>query len=181
MISIRDNFLDDEHYNQLTNLHIEYSKVHWFGRKAEPQNALHELILKTAPLDYVTGATAWYNIRPIDPQWHNDIDSYCTQNGQKFYPMKHPETTMLYYVKSPKSGGELELQTDVLHHHPIIPVVNRLVTIPCNLTHRVRPYTGNRVSIGIIWWFDVPVIYGDLNTNDIEVLDRVWEIEDERT
>ena len=181
MISIRDNFLDDEHYKQLTNLHIEYSKVHWFGRKAEPQNALHELILKTVPFDYVTGATAWYNIRPIDPQWHNDIDSYCTQNGQKFYPMKHPETTMLYYVKSPKSGGELELQTDVLHHHPIIPVVNRLVTIPCNLTHRVRPYTGNRVSIGIIWWFDVPVIYGDLNTNDIEVLDRMWEIEDERT
>ena len=87
---------------------------------------------------------------------------------------------MLYYVKSPESGGELELQTDVLQHHPIIPAVNRLVSIPCNLTHRVRPYTGNRVSIGIIWWFDVPVIYGDLNTNDIEVLERVWEIEDER-
>ena len=174
MITITDNFLEDEHYTRLIGEHLEYNKVHWFGRKAEPRNSLHELIIKTVPFDYVTGATAWYNIRPKDPKWHNDIDSYCTQNRKRYYPLKLPQYTVLYYVKSPESRGELELGTG----DRIKAVENRCVSFPCNIPHRVREYKGNRVSIGIIWWFDVPVIYGSLGVEDITTVPRVWEIED---
>ena len=44
--------------------------------------------------------------------------------------------------------------------------------------HRVQPYEGNRVSIGIIWWYDLPSIYGELSEYDTTALDRVWEKED---
>ena len=80
-------------------------------------------------------------------------------------------------MRTPDSGGELELETGDL----IQPVINRLVVFPCKMSHRVRPYTGNRVSIGIIWWHDISKIYGDLSEKDIKVLPRVWEIEDKRS
>jgi hypothetical protein len=188
MINIIDNFLEDEHYTRLTEEHLEYGRVHWFGRKSKPRNALHELIHKTIPLagGRVTGATAWYNIRPINPQWHNDIDSYCTQNGVAYYPSRQPQHTYIYYVKSPESGGELELLEDKKpdsrqeqgNKYVIEPLQNRLLSFPCNIPHRVKEYKGNRVSIGIIWWFDVPVIYGKLGVQDIKTLSRVWELED---
>ncbi|SVE58191.1 uncharacterized protein METZ01_LOCUS511045 [marine metagenome] len=164
MITIIDNFLENEHYTRLTGEHSEYSKVHWFGRKAEPRTPFHELILKTAPLDYVTGATAWYNTWPKNLKWHNDIDAYCTQKGKTYYPLKHPLFTILYYVKSPETGGELELETGDL----IKPLQNRLISFPCNMSHRVKEYKGNRMSIGIIWWFDVPTIWGNLGVNEIK-------------
>jgi len=189
MINIIDNFLEDEHYTRLTGEHIEYGRVHWFGKTAKgPKNSLHELIMKSigpqsvgarinAPLFHITGCTAWYNIRPIDPQWHNDIDSYCTAYGKTHYPKMLPETTMIYYIKTPEIGGELELETGDL----IRPLQNRFVSFPCNLAHRVREYKGNRVSIGIIWWYDLPSIYGkELGQDDTAILDRVWEIEDAR-
>ena len=78
-ITIQDNFINKKLYEELTSLHIEYNKVHWIGALAKPKNALHKLVKKTMPdLDVYpyTGATAWYNIRPVHPQWHNDIDSY---------------------------------------------------------------------------------------------------------
>ena len=187
-ITIQDNFIDDKHYEELTSLHIEYNKVHWIGALAKPKNALHKLVLKTRPdipsatdklkppYSY-TGATAWYNIRPVHPQWHNDIDSYCTKNGITYTPQDKPPYTYLYYVKEPSKGGELQLETGDL----IIPKLNRLVYFPCSLIHRVRMYTGNRVSIGIIWWFDIPSeLYGVLGEKETRVLDRLWEIEDER-
>jgi len=187
MIKITDNFLEKEHYDDLNKLHTEYASVHWYGESCSPKNSLHKLIASTHyswmnyghKLHYsekLSGATAWYNIRPIDPQWHNDIDSYCTQNGVKHAPKKLPKYTFLYYMRSPDSGGELELETGDL----IQPLTNRLVRFPCNMPHRVRPYTGNRVSVGIIWWYDIPKIYGDLSEKDMKVLPRVWEIEDKR-
>jgi hypothetical protein len=174
MIKITDNFLDDKHYEELTSLHIEYGKVHWFGESCSPTNSLQKLIFSTHYSKDLSGATAWYNIRPLKPQWHNDIKSYCTQNTIEHFPKKLPKYTFLYYVKTPDIGGELELETGDL----ITPVINRLVRIPCDMTHRVRPYAGNRVSIGIIWWYDVSHIYGDLPRNKSQVLERVWEIED---
>ena len=179
MIGVYDNFLFEDDYNDLNNLHIEYSSVHWYGAECEPKNPLHKLVELTYEFCHplCEGATAWYNIRPIDPQWHNDIDSYCTQNGVKYMPKKLPEYTCLYYMRTPDSGGELELETGDL----IQPGINRLVVFPCKMSHRVRPYTGNRVSIGIIWWHDISKIYGDLSEKDIKVLPRVWEIEDKRS
>ena len=88
--------------------------------------------------------------------------------------MKQPQYTVLYYVKSPESGGELELETGDL----IKPLQNRCISFACNMSHRVREYKGNRVSIGIIWWFDIPVIYGSLGVEDITTVPRVWEKED---
>ena len=173
---IEDNYIKNELYTSLCTLHIEYNKVHWIGYEAFPKNPLHELVLQTKPKETHRGATAWYNIRPIDPQWHNDIDSYCTRKGTRYIPQKPPSTTHLYYLKSPEKGGELELEDGTL----VKPLVNRHVSFDCNITHRVRPYKGNRVSIGIIWWHDTP-IYGDLPMNDTLTLHRQWEIEDAET
>ena len=82
---IQDNFLTEQEYEELTTLHIEYSKVHWIGlyaledtRKNKPLNQLHKLVKRIEPEQEVLGATAWYNIRPPRPKPHNDIDSYCT-------------------------------------------------------------------------------------------------------
>ena len=173
---IQDNWIDKKHYDALCSLHIEYNSVHWLGYNAQSQHALHDLMLKDKPTIPHRGATAWYNIRPIDPQWHNDIDSYCTVNGNTQYPIKRPERTNLYYLKTPDEGGELELKDGTL----IKPLVNRHVSFDCSITHRVRPYKGNRVSIGIIWWHDTP-IYGDLPMNKSLTLHRQWEIEDAKT
>ena len=172
-LTITDNFIEPSIYNDLCSLSIEYNAVHWIGYNTSSSNPLHDLILQTKPEDIHTGATAWYNIRPIDPQWHNDIDSYCTRSGKKYIPKKLPLLTHLYYLKSPNEGGQLELETGEL----VEPHINRHVSFPCNITHRVRPYKGNRVSIGIIWWHDTP-IYGKLPDNHTLTLHRQWEIED---
>ena len=173
---IEDNYIKNELYTSLCTLHIEYNKVHWIGYEASPKNPLHELVLQTKPEETHRGATAWYNIRPIDPQWHNDIDSYSTINGDVQYPNEWPDRTFLYYLKTPDEGGELELENGTL----IKPLVNRHVSFDCTITHRVRPYKGNRVSIGIIWWHDTP-IYGDLPIDKNLTLHRQWEIEDAGT
>ena len=175
-MNITDNYLEKELYDALCTLHIEYNSVHWLGYHANPQHALHELMIRTKPKQLHTGATTWYNIRPIDPQWHNDIDSYCTRKGNTYIPKNPPTLTHLYYLKSPIEGGELELKSGEL----VKPYVNRHVSFDCNITHRVRPYKGNRVSIGIIWWNDTP-IYGTLPRNSSRTLHRQWEIEDAET
>ena len=77
-------------------------------------------------------------------------------------------------MKIPDKDGMLELDTGDL----IRPKINRLVSFPCEYLHRVQPYQGNRVSIGIIWWYDVPSIYGDLGEYETAAIDRVWESED---
>ena len=175
MIHIEDGYLTDKHYDDLCNFSIEYNKVHWIGRKAAASNPLYALVSKTYPNNQkLTGATAWYNIRPINPQWHNDIDSYCTYNKKPYYPYTLPDYTYLYYMKAPESGGYLEIDTGDL----IQPKINRLVYFPCQYTHRVQPYEGNRVSIGIIWWYDIPSIYGKLSEYETAAMDRVWERED---
>ncbi len=173
-MEIIDNYIKNELYDALCTLHIEYNAVHWMGYSAPSDHALHELIAKTRPIGYSPkGATAWYNIRPTNPQWHNDIKSYCTTEGKFYKPVWPPLETGIFYLKSPEEGGELELRTGEL----IEPAVNRYVSFDCNITHRVRSYKGNRVSIGIIWWFDTP-IYGDLPIDKNLTLHRQWEIED---
>ena len=177
-IHIQDDFLLQEHYDELCNFSIEYNKVHWIGRKSAPNNPLYALVSKTYPKnEKLTGATAWYNIRPINPQWHNDIDSYCTKDGMRYYPQKLPDYTYLYYMKTPDRNGMLELDTGDL----IRPKINRLVYFPCDYLHRVQPYQGNRVSIGIIWWYDVPKIYGDVDEFQTAAFDRMWETEDAKS
>ena len=183
MIEILDDYLDSHVLDLLNNLHIDYHKVHWYRENSlankelahwYKKNPLYNLISSTHYSDQLSGATAWYNIRPIKPQWHNDIESYCTHNTIQYFPKKLPKYTFLYYVKTPDIGGELELETGDI----IPPVINRLVRIPCNMPHRVRPYSGNRVSIGIIWWYDTSSIYGELPRNKSKVIERVWELED---
>ena len=183
MIEILDDYLDSHVLDLLNNLHIDYHKVHWYRENSlankelahwYKKNPLYNLISSTHYSDQLSGATAWYNIRPTNPTWHNDIDSYCTQNGIRYLPKILPQFTHIYYMRSPDSGGELELETgDVIKCIP-----NRLVKFPCNLSHRVRPYKGNRVSIGLIWWYDLPEIYGDINEKNTAVIERIWEIED---
>ena len=175
-LKITDNYIPFSLYDDLLMFSTEYNKVHWMGYNATPDNPLHHLIHSTKPNTPHKGATAWYNIRPVNPQWHNDIDSYCTRSGKKYIPKKLPQLTHLYYLKSPEEGGQLELETG----ETVEPYTNRHVSFPCSIRHRVRPYKGNRVSIGIIWWHDTP-IYGELPDNNTCSLHRQWEIEDAST
>ena len=164
---INDNFLTDSHIASLFSLWIEYNKVHWLGANVKSDNPLHRLMKKTKPNNVVSGATAWYNIRPINPVEHSDIDSYCEKTT---HPIKPPENTFLYYLKEASSGGELHLENGEI----INCVRNRLIKFPADLRHRVSQYEGNRVSIGIIWWYDTPFAKNAKRNNWL-VLERPWE------
>ena len=167
IVIINDNFLEESHIAALQSLWIEYNKVHWVGTDVEPANPLHQLMKKTKPNNIVSGATAWYNIRPVNPVEHNDIDSYCKNTK----PKKPPEDTFLYYLKRASTGGELHLENGEI----ISCVRNRLIKFPARLNHRVSHYEGNRVSIGIIWWHDTPFSENTKRNNTL-VLERPWEV-----
>ena len=44
-----------------------------------------------------------------------------------------------------------------------------------NVTHAVQPYEGNRVSIGVIFWNTLPIIYGETNPDINTSYERPWE------
>ena len=79
-------------------MHYARQDLLWlkYHLNAKPKNILHKLVQKVASTEKnMMGATAWYNIRPVNPQIHNDIDSYCTSNGKTYYPSILPERTYL--------------------------------------------------------------------------------------
>ena len=64
----------------------------------------------------------------------------------------------------------------------IAPIPNRLISFPIERIHAVQPYVGNRVSIGMIFWNELPSIYkssndfgGQTNPNYNTSFDRPWE------
>lgn len=200
MIRIIDNFLDDDHYDELGNTSMTFSEVQWVGRHAKPDNAFHEFIHKIFSTAFpdgassISGATAWWNIRPTNPKPHSDIVSYCTAGGVDYTPKQPPEHTFIYYLRAPDKGGRLNIYTkppitDVkigteqffswAEHETdsIAPVTNRLISFPMSVTHAVQPYEGNRVSIGAIFWNELPTIYGKTNPNINTSYDRPWAME----
>ena len=193
MITVTDNFLDKDTLQALENTSMVYSKVHWIGKNAEPENAFHELVHKIfhesgmyngGPLmnwrgESISGATAWWNIRPIDPKPHSDLISYCTSNGVDYTPDPPPTTTFLYYLKAPTEGGRLNIYTkpsleNESETDSIAAIPNRLVSFPIDYVHAVQPYVGNRVSIGVIFWNTLPSIYGKTNPDINDSYDRPW-------
>ena len=181
MITVTDNFLDKDEVQELKNTSMVYSKVHWVGMEAEPENALHELVHKIYRRNFFksSGATAWWNIRPIDPKPHSDLISYCTSNGVDYTPDPPPTTTFLYYLKAPTTGGRLNIYTkpslgNESETDSIAAIPNRLVSFPIDYVHAVQPYDGNRVSIGVIFWHTLPAIYGETNSFINDSYDRPW-------
>ena len=112
MITIHDDFGSKDLYHQLLNEQLYYAKVHWVGRDAPPENALHDLVHEVlythVTQKNVTGATAWYNIRSR-PSLHNDIESYCTKDGVSYKPKVLRQKTFVYYLKEPAAGGHLAM------------------------------------------------------------------------
>ena len=201
MIRITDNFLDDHTFDAIGKTSMVYSKVHWVGRHALSENPLHDLVYKVFCHEWpdghgsIKGATAWWNIRPVDPKPHSDLESYCTLNGVDYTPDNPPTRTFIYYLKAPENGGQLNIYTKPplanLHNgmnwktsetDSIAPIPNRLVSFPIKYIHAVNPYHGNRVSIGMIFWNELPSIYkssddfgGQTNPNYNTSFDRPWE------
>ena len=199
MITISDNFLDDVSYKALNNTSMVYAKVHWIGIKAAPENPFHDFIHKIFLHAWpdgnsvISGATAWWNIRPTDPKPHSDLISYCTSGGVDYTPKNPPKITFIYYLKAPASGGRLNIYTrpplvndNIAYKRQsfrwaaheidsVAPIENRLISFPIQHTHAVQAYTGNRVSIGAIFWSTLPTIYGDTNPNINDSYDRPWE------
>ena len=190
MLSITDDFLDEASFKALGNTSMVYSKVHWVGRTAKPENAFHELVHKIFRHAWsdghssISGATAWWNIRPIDPKPHSDLISYCTSNGVDYTPDPPPDRTFLYYLKAPTTGGRLNIYTkpplenmnwNESETDSIAAIPNRLVSLPIDYVHAVQPYLGNRVSIGVIFWKTLPTIYGETNPTINASYDRPWE------
>ena len=193
MITLADNFLQPKLLQELENTSMVYSKVHWIGRDAEPENAFHELVHKIFHHAWpdghssIAGATAWWNIRPVDPKPHSDLISYCTSNGVDYTPDPPPTTTFLYYLKAPTTGGRLNIYTKPPLEHmnwnesetdTIAVIPNRLVSFPIDCIHAVQPYLGNRVSIGVIFWNTLPTIYGETNPTINDSYDRPWTREE---
>ena len=173
-MKIIDDYLEQDHVEALNNLHIEYAKVHWIGAESDPNiNALTKLVHSTKQYlsDPALGATAWYNVRPIDPVWHNDILSYNDECPDD----KLPEFTFIYYMRAPDSGGQLEFGGPGNSiDWKVEPVPNRLVYFDATILHRVAPYEGNRVSIGMVWWKITPDRYEEQKIDEYNVLERVW-------
>jgi hypothetical protein len=175
---IIDDYLPQDDVNALNSLTIEYAKVHWIGAESNPEiNALTKLVHSTKQyLDTpALGATAWYNVRPIDPVWHNDILSY----NDKYPKDNPPESTFIYYMRAPDIGGYLEFgglgtPEDWTMDVTIEPIPNRLAYFDAGISHRVQPYKGNRVSIGIVWWKVTPDRYEKQRIDQYNVLERVW-------
>jgi len=204
MITVTDNFLDKDTLQALENTSMVYSKVHWIGKNAEPENVFHELVHKIFHEsetyngntllgrwrgESISGATAWWNIRPIDPKPHSDLISYCTSNGVDYTPDPPPTTTFLYYLKAPEYGGRLNIYTKPPNYpfntstklnwqesetDSIAAISNRLISFPIDYVHGVQPYAGNRVSIGVIFWNTLPSIYGKTNPDINDSYDRPW-------
>ena len=175
-----------------------YSKVHWVGRYAQAENQFHKLVYKVFQHEWpeghstITGATAWWNIRPIDPKPHSDLVSYCTSDGVDYTPDDPPTRTFIYYLRAPSKGGHLNIYTKppatymemlgkevfswaTQETDSIAPIPNRLISFPIKAIHAVQPYEGNRVSIGMIFWNTLPSIYGRTNSNCNTSYDRPWE------
>ena len=183
-----------------------YSKVYWVGRHALSENPLHDLVYKVFRHEWpdghstIKGATAWWNIRPVDPKPHSDLVSYCTSDGVDYTPDYPPTRTFIYYLRAPDKGGHLNIYTKPPVNIPnpaydysifrwndfevdsIAPIPNRLISFPIECTHAVQSYEGNRVSIGIIFWNELPSIYkspddfgGQTNPNYNTSFDRPWE------
>ena len=185
MITVTDNFLDKDTLQALENTSMVYSKVHWIGKNALPENPFHDLVWKIFRNEWrdgrsrIRGATAWWNIRPIDPKPHSDLISYCTSDGVDYTPDPPPTTTFLYYLKAPTEGGRLNIYTkpsleNESETDSIAAIPNRLVSFPIDYVHAVQPYVGNRVSIGVIFWNTLPTIYGETNPNINDSYDRPW-------
>lgn len=197
MITIHDDFGSKDLYNQLISESNAFGRVSWVGRDATPENALHDLVHEVfythVTQKNIKGCTAWFNIRPKNTSLHSDIESYCTKDGVSYKPKVLPEKTFLYYLKEPAAGGHLCIysrarfikkgeniswrERDVDH---IAALANRLVSFDASLVHSISPYTGNRVSIAMIFWVDLPSIYPPANPKINAVYDRVWEIEDKK-
>ena len=203
MIRITDNFLDDDSFESVGKVSMMYSKVHWVGRYAKAENRFHELVYKVFRHEWpeghgsISGATAWWNIRPTDPKPHSDLVSYCTSNGVDFTPNNPPTRTFIYYLRAPSKGGHLNIYTKPPVYNmeinmkkmsdgevfswadyetdSIAPIPNRLISFPIEAIHAVQPYEGNRVSIGIIFWNTLPCIYGVTNSTINDSYDRPWE------
>ena len=173
-MNVLDNYLPQDKVDALNSLTIEYAKVHWVGAKSASVNPLTELVHST--YQYLTtpalGATAWYNVRPINPVWHSDILSY----NDKYPTDNLPESTFLYYMRAPETGGHLEIGGEEWTlYETYEPVPNRLIYFDATLSHRVQPYTGNRVSIGIVWWKITPDRYEEQSIDEYNVMERVWK------
>ena len=202
MIRITDNFLDDDSFESVGKVSMVYSKVHWWGRYAIPENRLHNLVYKVFRHEWpdghgsISGATAWWNIRPTDPKPHSDLVSYCTSDGVDYTPHDPPTRTFIYYLRAPSKGGHLNIYTKPPIYNTkinmnrsngevfswadhetdsIAPIPNRLISFPIEAVHAVQPYEGNRVSIGMIFWNTLPSIYGMTNSNCNDSYDRPWE------
>ena len=175
-----------------------YSKVHWVGRHAKLQNPFHDLVYKVFCHEWpdghgtIKGATAWWNIRPVDPKPHSDLVSYCASDGVDYTPDDPPTRTFIYYLRAPDKGGHLNIYTKPpvtnvkmsnrevfswadYETDSIAPIPNRLISFPIECTHAVQSYEGNRVSIGMIFWNTLPSIYGSTNSNINASYDRPWE------
>ena len=176
-----------------------YSKVYWVGRHALSENPLHDLVYKVFRHEWpdghstIKGATAWWNIRPVDPKPHSDLVSYCTSDGVDYTPDNPPKRTFIYYLRAPDKGGQLNIYTkpsvelqNTMYNYPlfrwndqetdsIAAIPNRLISFPIECTHAVQPYEGNRVSIGMIFWNTLPSIYGQTDSNINASYDRPWE------
>ena len=141
----------------------------------------------------IMGATAWWNIRPSNPKPHNDRVSYCTVDGVDYTPPHVPEQTFIYYLRAPDKGGRLDIYTQPpatttkigkenffswADHQTdsIAPINNRLISFPFDITHAVQPYEGNRVSIGAIFWNELPANYGKTDPMINASYDRPWEV-----
>ena len=189
MITVKNNFLEKELIQELENTSMVYSKIHWVGREAQPENAFHELVHRidfSGPLfedSSISGATAWWNIRAT-PIPHSDLISYCTSNGVDYTPDPPPDRTYIYYLKTPEHGGRLNIYTkpskwdETTEADSIAAIPNRLVSFPIEYIHDVNPYQGNRISIGVIFWHTLPTIYGETNPTINASYDRPWEKEE---
>lgn len=102
----------------------------------------------------------WINFN-AKQNWHIDKDQELYKNEKIF---KSPYRSIVFYVKKPKQGGEIELIRTLESEKKLLVekydfFENQILSFCSSIPHRVCSYDGERISIAINIWKKISCLY----------------------
>jgi hypothetical protein len=117
-----------------------------------PHNKLLKIAQHWFPeIKIFTGYELWANTQ-VKPTigWHKDKDEILYKKKKLF---RFPICSIVYFPKIEKmTGGEFETASATIK-----PESNMMIIFESGLRHRVKPWTGHRMSVAINPWYNMPL------------------------
>tara|TARA_Y100000590_G_C15680338_1_gene999564 strand:+ start:1090 stop:1602 length:513 start_codon:yes stop_codon:yes gene_type:complete len=135
---------------------FQYPKVHYWDKKKK-KNFFNEFLdlLFEKKLIKDTWSTYEYWMNPTTNgklPWHKDKDEYYYKFFNKVI---NPSMSCVFYFDVNCVGGELIIKMPD-EDLTVKPEKNRLVMFDCSYTHKVNPFTGDRIALSINLWSKKP-------------------------